>query len=270
MILGVGLGLALGLFALSGRFWGGASDESNLFGGGGVLVFRGTDGTARALRFVGPEATDTVSEDLADVESLATSAAAYFAPSGATLVSCVRPGTDNREVCVRSAEGDVGDTLTANPGDDLPMSWSPDGAWATYASDSASSAASYSYDVFAVHLATGRHLRFSEGPFQDLAVWSPDGSRIAVLESAGEGDSLVVMSFEGERQAGYGFAGSIKAVWSPDGRELLVVQFTDAEDADSRLFRIAPGEPPRSLPTPLPTSMTWHGRPMVRTCSSVG
>ncbi|MDP2959231.1 MAG: hypothetical protein Q8N53_22610, partial [Longimicrobiales bacterium] len=59
------------------------------------------------------------------------------------------------EVCVRSGNGAAPEPITTNPGEDIPVGWSPDGAWALFLSDAGSEPGAYHYDAHALHLAIG-------------------------------------------------------------------------------------------------------------------
>ena len=249
------LAATLASFALRGGTSGPAGSPADVFGGAGLLVFQGADGGARALRFVGPGALDTADARMENADSLLRWGDLRSLATGAVLSDCIRPGTDNREVCVQSEDGARPEPITTNPGEDVPIGWSPDGAWALFLSDSGSEPGAYRYDAHALHLASGTPLQVSDNPFQNNAAWSPDGSRIAVLSNVPDGDSLRIVTVDGAEVSRYGFAGRIGFHWSPDGRDLLVVEVRSDADGQSGLYLVRPGESPVSVQVPLLTSV---------------
>lgn len=102
------------------------------------------------MRFEGPGALDTVDAQLENADSLLFWGDLRSLATGAVLSDCIRPGTDNREVYVRSGNGAPPEPITMNPGKDIPVGWSPDGAWALFLSDAGSEPGAHHYDAHAL------------------------------------------------------------------------------------------------------------------------
>ena len=81
---------------------------------------------------------------------LEDAAALFEADFLSVLSDCIRPGTDNREVYVRSGNGAPPEPITTNPGEDIPVGWSPDGAWALFLSDAGSEPGAHHCDAHAL------------------------------------------------------------------------------------------------------------------------
>ncbi|MGQ0812951.1 MAG: hypothetical protein ACT4O1_00605 [Gemmatimonadota bacterium] len=237
----------LGLFAFVPR-QPAQPKATQLFGGGGTLVFK-TAGVTRALRFVGPKASDTVAVTLPFADSLFDWQLRFPPARNAIAFECEIGGTDDREVCVRSLVDGSTWRVVGHKGDDYADGWSPDGSWLLVHSGRDSKGENYNYEAYAVEPISGRTVRISNDPFETIAIGSPDGSRIAVIARGAQGDSVVVRTVDGNAIEGYRVPGEVVLEWSPDGRKLLVVD----RGGDWEAYTIVPPNNRERIATTLAT-----------------
>ena len=144
----------------------------------------------------------------------------------------------NWEIYVMNADGSGLLNLTQNPAlDDYP-SWSPDGKQIAFDSNR-SSGNQYHYDLFFMNADGSEQTKLtSEG--KDILVdgtiaWSPDGTRIAVLENYGGEHAIILMNPDGSGAVRIPFIASSVA-WSPDGKRLAVGFGSDSDERDYEVY----------------------------------
>lgn len=234
-----------------------SKSPAHVFGGGGTLVIRTIDGKTRAIRFVGPNATDTVPVTVHNIDSLIGWNYRYSRHLNAVAHQCGADKTDERIVCVRYLND--GSTLQVGPsvGENRAMGWSPDGSWLLIQSGHGSGR-NYNYEIYAWNPKSREAVRLSADPFQSTATWSPDGSRIALVSQRPQGDSVQIRSVDGIAVADYQFHGVTSAHWSPDGRAVLFVEHADSLSTSSLSWSL-PGQPRRDVPIALerPGYLSW-------------
>ncbi len=242
--------LAVGVLMLAIFVWvqsrSAASDIDGLFGGGGTLIVRQENGTTHAFRFVGPNALDTAAAQVELADSILLWGRQWSQTLRARADTCEPRGSDDRDACIRYLDGDSTRIVSAQPGEDIGLAWSPDGSWLLIKSDRGV-VDNYNYDLYAVEIGSGRARRLSNDAFQSEGEWSPDGSRIAIVNISPRSDSIHVRTMEGATVVSRAL-GNIRAhVWSPDGREIAV---TTHSAGATRLLLFAEDRN-RELPVPL-------------------
>jgi TolB protein len=148
-----------------------------------------------------------------------------WAPGGAIAWTGYRRGTPEiwMTPCpscpVRDPAGGPGGILSARPGQNSGIAFSPDGRYAavTLAPDG-------NPDIWLIDARTGRDVaRLTNAPAIDTSpTWSPDGRRIAFVTDRGGGPQIWVMASDGRDAHALPLPGSYNTSpdWSPDGGEI--------------------------------------------------
>lgn len=221
-----------------------------IFGGGGRLYLRHTDGRIRALDFVGPRPTDTLGVVVTGRDTLIMRMGPYSPVRHAVAESCTPDRSDHRSICVWSIVTDEAPVVLPLEGDNAPSGWSPDGAWLLVRSDLGSQPGRYSYDAWALHLASGAMRRLSDTPYETEGSWSPDGSRVALRMLTPAGDSvLIVDAGTGAVLDRLAFSRWVVMAWSPDG-EVLALAESMPDGSNARIHVAAPMSEPTTVELP--------------------
>lgn len=221
-----------------------------IFGGGGRLYLRHTDGRIRALDFVGPRPTDTLGVVVTGRDTLIMRMGPYSPVRHAVAESCTPDRSDHRSICVWSIVTDEAPVVLPLEGDNAPSGWSPDGAWLLVRSDRGSQQGRYSYDAWALHLASGAMRRLSDTPYETEGSWSPDGSRVALRMLTPAGDSvLIVDAGSGAVLDRLAFSRWVVMAWSPDG-EVLALAESMPDGSNARIHVAAPMSEPTTVELP--------------------
>jgi DNA-binding SARP family transcriptional activator len=170
---------------------------------------------------------DVRGRDVRAVEREDLQATDLPAPDGRTIATTVQ-SDQGWDLAVRQGAG-MPRALTAAPGDEYPVAWSPDGRWLLYAhrrllADGRTEA--FRLGLYDLAADTTRALVPSlESRTFPTAAWSPDGTRIAfTADVLGEGEVFLV-DFDGRnlRRLSRDAAWDGDPSWSPDGERIAFV-----------------------------------------------
>jgi Tol biopolymer transport system component len=164
----------------------------------------------------------------------------------------------NFEVYLASvASADV-KRLTFNNATDFATDWSPDGSKLLFQSNRAAfgkvgANLQTEFDVFAVG-PQGENdddvVQLTDSPgFDGMAVWSPDGTKIAFVSARAGGPQVFTMNADGSavRQLTTSAGGNYEPAWSPDGK---AIAFVSVRDQNAEIYSIrADGTGERRLTT---------------------
>ena len=165
---------------------------------------------------------------------------------------------DGRAVLVRSApDGRYRRTILAPPNGQLGVfedaRWSPDGTKIAVTFTVGSRYTGYSSDVYVVNAdGTGRR-RLVRGARADRwsPTWSPDGTKLAYVQSPAE-IRVIDADGSGDRRLTSG----LDPAWSPDGKSIAFARIVSGNDTD--LYRIGVEG---SVPTQLTSGPQWDRGP---------
>jgi DNA-binding SARP family transcriptional activator len=238
--------------------FGPSRPEGAEFGGGGTLILTSSDGTSRALRFLGGH-LDTVSVPMPRLASMPEPfVASYPSPDQwLGLTQCPGEGPDDRVACIIDPESLETRLVAPTPGEDGARGWAPDGRSVLIASDRDRSAY-FTWDLFVVDTATGSSLNVSNVPAMvEKAKWSPDGSRIAYVATGRTSDSLHIVTTTGRRVAGIEADGQLgEFAWAPDGAHLAFATL-DGALPKVRVYETTGWAATKILSLPAHGSPTW-------------
>ena len=139
------------------------------------------------------------------------------------MLAYASPAGGSADVWVVAADGSGGRRLTTSEGIEIPIAWHPTGSRLAYLHTSASGQIQCSV----VDLASGATAPLVEGMPEACGVWSPDGTRLAVMPLRAAGSTIWVADGDGRnprRLTSEGFEtlqDDFVSPWSPDGREIL-------------------------------------------------
>jgi TolB protein len=152
-------------------------------------------------------------------------------PSGREL-AIIQPAADGWNLALES-DGQVR-TLTTDPGDELPLAWSPDGRQLAYAQRSpTSNGGTDHYTILVRSLVTDsvRPLTPLTSNAMPSVSWSPSGTQIAFAVSTRGGQDVYVVDADGanQRTVASHAAWDGYPTWSPDGERLAFISERDGE-----------------------------------------
>ncbi len=136
--------------------------------------------------------------------------------------------------------------LTSNPGDDLWLSWSPDGERIVFGSERDGNA-----DLYLMSADGSNQTRLTHDPGRESGPsWSPDGSRIAYMAKPKRHWEIWVMDAggTGARKLTGSSADDSNPVWSPDGTRIVFYSSRGGAGRDQVFVVSAGGSgPPRAV-----------------------
>jgi Tol biopolymer transport system component len=153
-----------------------------------------------------------------------------FSPEGSKLVFCAGPSTFARDIYVVNSDGSDLTRLTSDVGNNVYPAFSPNGRKIVFTSNRTGTSQVWLMNADG---SNQRQLTFDSQPKDQVADWSPNGSKIAYLADthgiADMGNSwgdIWVMNANGSHQhqithdaTDYGTA------WSPDGTRIATLDF---------------------------------------------
>ena len=154
--------------------------------------------------------------------------AATWSPNGRQIAFTRTWDDEDFDIYVMDADGGNQRNLTQHPGINGSADWSPDGSQIVFTSDRANNFSNF------VMNADGTNVRqLTEGWFDVVPKWSPDGKRIAfeAVLGLGHGRQIYVMNADGTNRWQVSepipHAGMFMMGWSPDGKKILYTAAID-------------------------------------------
>lgn len=124
---------------------------------------------------------------------------------------------ESSDIYLMDADGSNVEQLTSDPAtDELNPLWSPDGMRIAYTT----STPSLTGGVFVVDVATGRTTQVSDQQAYGPAIWSPDGSMLALGGNGGTPSGISVFSLADAKLRQLTTDGGTAPFWSPDGARI--------------------------------------------------
>lgn len=176
----------------------------------------------------------------ADIEPVGRSPTDRPAPDGRSVAE-LRPAEDGWDIAVRDVDSGEEIRVMRRAGDELPAGWSPDSRYLLYwESTILGEGRDVTHRLHAWDSQTGevRPVTDLESRSETAAVWSPDGSRIALVGVAGGSPDVYVSDADGAETVNVSRspAWDGSPAWSADGGRVAFVRRRD--DGWSEIYTV--------------------------------
>lgn len=165
-----------------------------------------------------------------------------LSPDGSNLTG-LESASDGMNVVIKNLETDETTRVTDEAHDEYPVQWSPDGRYLLYTYGrlfEGQTDYAYRFGIYDQETGERRKLPDVQAPWQGyLAVWSPDGTRIALVGEYNGQNGVHMVDFDGRnlRLVSPESDWAMGPAWSPGGRFLA---FALEQAGDTNVFVVQP------------------------------